>query len=66
MEYTNFIEPLGLIGICLMIGAFCGAYWMFLIMYKTEKSILEELKTKNKELKEWKDRWANKYVDDDE
>ena len=27
---------------------------------------LEELDVKSKELKEWKDRWANKYVDEDE
>tara|TARA_Y100001951_G_C11156571_1_gene192298 strand:+ start:125 stop:325 length:201 start_codon:yes stop_codon:yes gene_type:complete len=66
MEYISLIEPLGLIGLCLMVGAFCGAYWMFLMMYKTEQNALKELDAKSKELKEWKDRWANKYVDENE
>ena len=50
MGYTTLIEPLGIIGISLMIGAFCGAYWMFLVMYKTEKNLLKELDAKNKYL----------------
>lgn len=66
MEYINFIEPLGFIAISLMIGMFMGAYWMFLMMYKTEKNLLKELDAKNGELKEWKDKWANKYIDEDE
>ena len=65
MEYTNLIEPLGFMGISLLIGLFMGAYWMFLMMYKTEKNALEELDAKSKALKECQDRWKNKYVDDD-
>ena len=51
MEYTNLIEPLGLIVISLLIGLFMGAYWMFLMMYKTEQNALEELDVKSKALR---------------
>ena len=57
MEYTNLIEPFGVITISLLVGGFFGAYWMFLMMYRTEKNLLKELDAKNKELKEWKDTW---------
>ena len=53
MEYTNLIQPLGLIGLALMIGIFMGAYWMFLMMYKTEKNLLKELDAKNKILNKY-------------
>jgi hypothetical protein len=65
MEYTTLIEPLGIITISLLIGAFCGAYWMFLIMYKSEQNALKELDIKTKEVEQWKNQWENKYVDDD-
>ena len=61
MEYTNLIEPLGLIGLSLVIGMFMGAYWMFLLMYKTEKDLLKELDAKNKLL----DSYIDVYEDDD-
>ena len=61
MEYTNLIEPLGLIGLSFMIGMFMGAYWMFLVMYKTEKDLLKELDAKNKLLNSYID----VYEDDD-
>ena len=61
MEYTNLIEPLGLIGLSLVIGMFLGAYWMFLLMYKTEKDLLKELDAKNKLL----DSYIDVYEDDD-
>ena len=61
MEYTNLIEPLGLIGLSFMIGMFMGAYWMFLVMYKTEKDLLKELDAKNKLL----DSYIDVYEDDD-
>ena len=61
MEYTNLIEPLGFIGLSLVIGMFMGAYWMFLLMYKTEKNLLKELDAKNKLL----DLYINIYEDDD-
>lgn len=61
MEYTNFIEPLGFIGLSLMIGVFMGAYWMFLLMYKTEKNLLKELDAKNKLL----DSYIDVYENDD-
>ena len=61
MEYTNLIEPLGLIGLSFMIGMFMGAYWMFLVMYKNEKDLLKELDAKNKLL----DSYIDVYEDDD-
>ena len=61
MEYTNLIEPLGLIGLSFMIGMFMGAYWMFLVLYKTEKDLLKELDAKNKLL----DSYIDVYEDDD-
>ena len=61
MEYTNLIEPLGFIGLSLVIGMFMGAYWMFLLMYKTEKDLLKELDAKNKLL----DSYIDVYEDDD-
>ena len=61
MEYTNLIEPLGLIGLSFMIGMFMGAYWIFLVMYKTEKDLLKELDAKNKLL----DSYIDVYEDDD-
>tara|TARA_R100001480_G_C4681336_1_gene174896 strand:+ start:66 stop:263 length:198 start_codon:yes stop_codon:yes gene_type:complete len=61
MEYTNLIEPLGFIGLSLVIGMFMGAYWMFLLMYKTEKNLLKELDAKNKLL----DSYIDVYEDDD-
>tara|TARA_Y100000310_G_scaffold201823_1_gene201910 strand:- start:3311 stop:3508 length:198 start_codon:yes stop_codon:yes gene_type:complete len=61
MEYTNLIELLGLIGLSLVIGMFMGAYWMFLLMYKTEKDLLKELDAKNKLL----DSYIDVYEDDD-
>ena len=65
MEYINIIEPLGIIGISLGVGFFMGAYWMFLVMCKTERNILKELDAKNKDLEQWKNQWANKYIDED-
>ncbi len=59
MEYTNLLEPLGVIGISFLIGAFFGAYWMFLIMYKTEKKLNKELDVKNKLLKTYEDRYED-------
>ena len=61
MEYTNLIEPLGFIGLSLVIGMFMGAYWMFLVMYKNEKDLLKELDAKNKLL----DSYIDVYEDDD-
>lgn len=61
MEYTNLIEPLGFIGLSLVIGMFMGAYWMFLLMYKTEKNLLKELDAKNKLL----DSYIDVYENDD-
>ena len=60
MEYISLIEPLGIIGLSLLIGAFCGAYWMFLIMYKSEQAALKELDSKTKQLEQYE----NKYEDD--
>ena len=59
MEYTNLIEPLGFIGLSLVIGMFMGAYWMFLLMYKTEKNLLKELDAKNKLFDSYKDVYEN-------
>jgi|TARA_Y100000310_G_scaffold344796_1_gene459577 hypothetical protein len=61
MEYITLIKPLGIIGISFLIGAFFGAYWMFLIMYKTERNLLKELDSKNKLLETYED----VYEDDD-
>tara|TARA_R110002020_G_scaffold66620_1_gene175172 strand:+ start:838 stop:1035 length:198 start_codon:yes stop_codon:yes gene_type:complete len=61
MEYINLIEPLGFIGLSLVIGMFMGAYWMFLLMYKTEKNLLKELDAKNKLL----DSYIDVYENDD-
>ena len=61
MEYANLIEPLGFIGLSLVIGMFMGAYWMFLLMYKTEKNLLKELDAKNKLL----DSYIDVYENDD-
>ena len=61
MEYTNLIEPLGFIGLSIVIGMFMGAYWMFLLMYKTEKNLLKELDAKNKLL----DSYIDVYENDD-
>ena len=60
MIYTTLIEPLGIIGVSLMIGMFIGALWMFLIMYNTERNLLKELDAKNKEL----DEYINKKLKD--
>ena len=64
MEYTNLIEPLGLIGLSFMIGMFIGAYWMFLLMYKTEKDLLKELDAKNKLLNSYIDVYEDDDYDD--
>ena len=64
MEYTNLIEPLGFIGLSLVIGMFMGAYWMFLLMYKTEKNLLKELDSKNKLLNSYIDVYEDDDYDD--
>jgi len=64
MEYTNLIEPLGFIGLSLVIGMFMGAYWMFLLMYKTEKNLLKELDAKNKLLNSYIDVYEDDDYDD--
>ena len=60
MGYTTLIEPLGIITISLILGGFCGAYFMFLLMYKTEQKLSKELDSKNRLL----DIYEKTYEDD--
>ena len=55
------IEPMILISISLAIGAFLGAFLMFMSMYNYEQRILKELDSKSKQL----EMYENKYDDDD-
>ena len=61
MEYTNIVQPLILIGVSLLVGAFLGSLWMFFIMHKTENNLKKELDSINKIL----DSYISKYDDDD-
>ena len=66
MEYTNMMQPLILIGVSLMIGAFLGSLWMFLIMYKSENNLKKEVdKFRDLYFNEL-DNWKNKYDDDED
>tara|TARA_R110002012_G_scaffold319392_1_gene539884 strand:+ start:177 stop:389 length:213 start_codon:yes stop_codon:yes gene_type:complete len=66
MEYTNMIQPLTLIGVSLMIGAFMGSLWMFFIMDKSQARLREEVdKFRDLYFNEL-DNWKNKYDNDDD
>mgnify|MGYP003137946573 CR=1 FL=1 len=59
MVYTTLIEPLGIITISLILGGFFGAYFMFLLMYKTEQKLSKELDSKNRLLNIYKKTYEN-------
>ena len=66
MEYANMVQPLTLISVSLMIGAFMGSLWMFFIMYKSEARLKEEVdKFRDLYFNEL-DNWKNKYDNDDD
>jgi|TARA_R100000458_G_scaffold19814_2_gene17528 uncharacterized protein YneF (UPF0154 family) len=46
--------------ICICFGFFLGAYWMFLVMHKTEKELSKELESTKKALNSY----LTKYDDD--
>lgn len=59
------INELTHIGVSVGAGVMLGAFWMFMVMYKNEQRILEELDAKNKLLNSYEDEFKNKYEDDD-
>jgi uncharacterized protein YneF (UPF0154 family) len=67
MEYTTIWQPLLLIMVCFMIGAFFGALWMFYIMYTDNKLLKIDADINEERLEkcqEHLDQYLNKYVDD--
>ena len=60
MEYIYIAQPIILIGVSLRIGLVLGSFWMFCIMYKTEKQLEKELDSKNSLLNSY----INTYEDD--
>ena len=65
MEYTNMMQPLTLVAVSLMMGAFFGSLWMFFIMHKSEKKLEREVdKFRDLYFNEL-DNWKNKYDQDD-
>ena len=67
MEYTTIWQPLLLIGVCFMIGAFFGALWMFYIMHTDNKLLQIDADIKEEKLIKCQNnlnQYVNKYEDD--
>ena len=68
MEYTNIWQPLLLIFVCFLIGAFFGALAMFRIMYNNNELLRIETEVNKEALRKCElqlDHYLNKYTDDD-
>tara|TARA_R110000744_G_scaffold293468_1_gene403845 strand:+ start:162 stop:380 length:219 start_codon:yes stop_codon:yes gene_type:complete len=68
MEYTNIFQPLILIFVCFLIGAFFGALAMFRIMYNDNELLRIDMEVNQETLRKCEqqlDQYLNKYKDDD-
>ena len=68
MEYTTLWQPLLLIFVSLLIGAFLGALAMFWIRHTDNGLLKIDIDMKEEELLKCQDeldQYLNKYVDDD-
>ena len=68
MEYTDIWQPLILIFVCFLIGAFFGALAMFRIMYNNNELLRIETQVNKESLRKCEqqlDHYLNKYKDDD-
>ena len=68
MEYTTLWQPLLLIFVSFLIGAFFGALAMFWIMYTDNELLRIEADVNREKLRKCEaqlDQYLNKYVDDD-
>ena len=61
MEYTTIWQPLLLIGVCFMVGAFFGTLLMFYIMYTDNKLLKIDAEVKEEKLIRCQDN-LNQYV----
>ena len=67
MEYTTIWQPLLLITLSLMIGAFFGALWMFYIMHTDNKLLKIDAEINEEKLIQCQkilDQYLNEYEDD--
>ena len=68
MEYTDILQPLLLIFVCFLVGAFFGALAMFRIMYNDNELLRIEAEVNTEALRKCEqqlDQHLNKYTDDD-
>ena len=68
MEYTNVLQPLILILVCFLIGAFFGALAMFWIMYNDNELLKIDAEINREKLRKCEkhlDQYLNQYEDDD-
>ena len=68
MEYTNIFQPLLLIFVSFLIGAFFGALAMFRIMYNDNELLRIDMEVNQEALRKYEqqlDQYLNKYEDDD-
>jgi len=68
MEYTNIFQPLLLIFVSFLIGAFFGALAMFRIMYNDNELLRIDMEVNQETLRKCEqqlDQYLNKYKDDD-
>ena len=67
IEYTTIWQPLTIIFVSFSMGVFFGSLWMFYSMYKSNKTIEEELHIKSEALQKIQNTlksYTDKYVDD--
>ena len=67
MEYTNVLQPLILIFVCFLMGAFFGALAMFWSMYNDNELLRIDADVNREKLRkceEHLDQYLNKYDDD--
>ena len=68
MEYTDVLQPLILIFVCFLVGAFFGALAIFWIMYTDNELLRIEADVNREKLRKCEtnlDQYLNKYIDDD-